>query len=206
MATTFRKVALVGKYQTTASGPGGGSALAALDEVARFLASQGCEVMLEKDTAQASGLTGYPVVTVPEIGQKCDVVLVVGGDGTMLGMGRRIAQYGVPLIGINQGRLGFITDIPLGGFREALGPMLAGQYEEDHRTVMQACVTRDGKTVFEATAMNDVVVNRGATSGMVELRVEVDGVFVASQRADGLIVASPTGSTAYALSAGGPLL
>jgi len=206
MATTFRTVALVGKYQTTASGPGGGSALAALSDVAQFLASQGCEVMLEKDTAQASGMAGYPVVDVPGIGKQCDLVLVVGGDGTMLGMGRRIAQYGVPLIGINQGRLGFITDIPLGNFRDALGPMLAGQYEEDHRTVMQATVRRDGELVFEATAMNDVVVNRGATSGMVELRVEVDGVFVANQRADGLIVASPTGSTAYALSAGGPLL
>jgi len=206
MSSAFRHVALVGKYQTTASGPGGGSALAALDEVAQFLASQGCKVVLESDTAQASGLQGYPVVDVPAIGKQCDLVLVVGGDGTMLGMGRRIAQYGVPLIGINQGRLGFITDIPLGGFREALGPMLAGQYEEDHRTVMQASVIRDGQRVFEATAMNDVVVNRGATSGMVELRVEVDGHFVANQRADGLIVATPTGSTAYSLSAGGPLL
>jgi NAD+ kinase len=206
MPTAFRNVALVGKYQTTASGPGGGSALAALEEVARFLASQGCKVVLESETAQASGLTGYPSADVPAIGTQCDLVLVVGGDGTMLGMGRRIAQYGVPLIGINQGRLGFITDIALGDFREALGPMLAGQYEEDQRTVMQACVMREGKRVFEATAMNDVVVNRGATSGMVELRVEVDGHFVANQRADGLIVATPTGSTAYALSAGGPLL
>jgi len=124
----------------------------------------------------------------------------------MLGMGRRIARYGVPLIGINQGRLGFITDVPLNQFRDALGPMLAGEFEEDHRTVIQACVMRDGRCVFEATAMNDVVVNRGATSGMVELRVEVDGHFVANQRADGLIVATPTGSTAYSLSAGGPLL
>ena len=84
--------------------------------------------------------------------------------------------------------------------------MLAGEYEEDHRSLMQAQVMRDGHCVFDALAMNDVVVNRGATSGMVELRVEVDGHFVANQRADGLIVASPTGSTAYALSAGGPLL
>jgi len=206
MKSRFRHVALVGKYHTTASGPGGGSALAALQDVAEFLARQGCEVVLEKETAQASGMTGYPAMDVPGIGEKCDLVLVVGGDGTMLGMGRHMAKYGVPLIGVNQGRLGFITDVPLGGFREALEPMLAGQYEEDHRTVMEACVSRDGQKVFEATAMNDVVVNRGATSGMVELRVEVDGRFVANQRADGLIIASPTGSTAYALSAGGPLL
>jgi NAD+ kinase len=206
MDCVFHHVGLVGKYQTTASGPGGASTRAVLEDVAQFLATQGCEVFLERETALSSGIGGYTALDVPQIGQTCDLVMVVGGDGTMLGMGRRIAQYGVPLIGINQGRLGFITDVPLGGFREALGPMLAGQYEEDHRTVMQASVTRDGQLVFEATAMNDVVVNRGATSGMVELRVEVDGHFVANQRADGLIVASPTGSTAYALSAGGPLL
>jgi NAD+ kinase len=152
------------------------------------------------------GIQSASIMDVPQIGANCDLVLVVGGDGTMLGMGRRLAQYGVPLIGINQGRLGFITDIPLGNFRDALSPMLAGEFEEDHRTVIQAAVIRDGQCVFEATAMNDVVVNRGATSGMVELRVEVDGHFVANQRADGLIVATPTGSTAYSLSAGGPLL
>jgi NAD+ kinase len=140
------------------------------------------------------------------IGEECDLCLVVGGDGTMLGIGRKLAQYGVPLIGINQGRLGFITDIRLDQYQTVLPPMLAGQYEEDHRSLMQARVMRDGHCVFSAQAMNDVVVNRGATSGMVELRVEVDGRFVANQRADGLIVATPTGSTAYSLSAGGPLL
>jgi NAD+ kinase len=131
---------------------------------------------------------------------------VVGGDGTMLGIGRQLAQYKVPLIGINQGRLGFITDIPFDQYKATLKPMLAGDYEEDDRSLMQARVMRDGHCVFAAQAMNDVVVNRGATSGMVELRVEVDGRFVANQRADGLIIASPTGSTAYSLSAGGPLL
>ena len=206
MTSVFRNVALVGKYQAAASGPGGGSSRLALEDLAQFVASQGCDVVLERETAQASGMAGYQALDVPQIGTQCDLVLVVGGDGTMLGMGRRIAQYGVPLIGINQGRLGFITDIPLGGFREALEPMLAGQFEEDHRTVMQASVMRDSQVVFEATAMNDVVVNRGATTGMVELRVEVDGRFVANQRADGLIIATPTGSTAYSLSAGGPLL
>ena len=124
----------------------------------------------------------------------------------MLGIGRLLAQFGVPLIGINQGRLGFITDIAVEDYPAVLGPMLRGEFEEDRRWMMQAKVVRDGRCVFNATAMNDVVVNRGATSGMVELRVEVDGRFVANQRADGLIIASPTGSTAYALSAGGPLL
>lgn len=205
MKSVFSHVALVGKYHA-ATASAGASTGAALEEVAHFLMGQGCEVVLERETAQGSGIMGYPVMDVAGIGAHCDLVMVVGGDGTMLGMGRRIARYGVPLIGINQGRLGFITDVPLNQFREALGPMLAGEYEEDHRTVIQGCVLRDGRCVFEATAMNDVVVNRGATTGMVELRVEVDGHFVANQRADGLIVATPTGSTAYALSAGGPLL
>ena len=124
----------------------------------------------------------------------------------MLGIGRQLAQYKVPLIGINQGRLGFITDIRFEQYKTTLLPMLAGHYELDDRSLMHARVMRDGHCVFSALAMNDVVVNRGATSGMVELRVEVDGNFVSNQRADGLIIATPTGSTAYSMSAGGPLL
>ena len=124
----------------------------------------------------------------------------------MLGIGRQLARYGVPLVGINQGRLGFITDIPFGSYREKLHAILHGAYEEDPRALMAASVWRDGRCVFEATALNDVVVNRGGVASMIELRVEVDGHFVANQRADGLIIATSTGSTAYSLSAGGPLL
>ena len=177
-----------------------------LEDIAHFLHRQGCEVALERETANNTGLSDYPVLDVEQIGAQCDLGLVIGGDGTMLGIGRRLAPHGVPLIGINQGRLGFITDIALEGYQTVLKPMLEGNYEEESRAMMQASVMRDGRCVFSATAMNDVVVNRGATSGMVELRVEVDGRFVANQRADGLIIATPTGSTAYALSAGGPLL
>jgi NAD+ kinase len=206
MKSQFRQVALIGKYHAAVSGAVAASTRKALEDIAHFLSSQGCEVFLERETASTAGIAGYTTLDVPAIGAQCDLVLVVGGDGTMLGIGRQLAQYGVPLIGINQGRLGFITDIPLDNYRNTLTPMLAGEYEEDHRSLMHARVVRDGHCVFDALAMNDVVVNRGATSGMVELRVEVDGHFVANQRADGLIVASPTGSTAYALSAGGPLL
>jgi NAD+ kinase len=117
-----------------------------------------------------------------------------------------LATLDVPLIGINQGRLGFITDIALDQIEATLQPMLHGAYEEDHRVLMHGQVWRGTECVFDALALNDVVVNRGATSGMVELRVSVDGHFVANQRADGLIIATPTGSTAYALSAGGPML
>ena len=199
MKSRFRHVALIGKYQAVGS-------RSALEDIAQFLHSQGCEVSLEADTANNTGLAGYPALSVAQIGAQCDLGLVVGGDGTMLGIGRQLAQHGVPLIGINQGRLGFITDIPFEGFQATLGPMLRGQFEEEARAMMQAHVMRDGHCVFSATALNDVVVNRGPTAGMVELRVEVDGRFVANQRADGLIIATPTGSTAYALSAGGPLM
>ena len=199
MKSQFRHVALIGKYQAHGS-------RSALESIAHFLSAQRCDVAIEKDTASNTGLTQYPILDVASIGMHCDLGLVVGGDGTMLGIGRLLAQFGVPLIGINQGRLGFITDIAFEDYPAVLGPMLRGEFEEDRRWMMQAKVVRDGRCVFNATAMNDVVVNRGATSGMVELRVEVDGRFVANQRADGLIIASPTGSTAYALSAGGPLL
>ena len=206
MQTHFRNVALIGKYQAVSSGATGASSRQALERIAHFLMDQGCEVMVETETAANMGLIDYATTNVPGIGRTADVCVVVGGDGTMLGIGRQLAQYGVPLIGINQGRLGFITDIPLDNFQTTLKPMLAGFYEEDHRSLMQARVMRDGHCVFSAQAMNDVVVNRGATAGMVELRVEVDGHFVANQRADGLIIATPTGSTAYSLSAGGPLM
>ena len=199
MKSHFRHVALIGKYHALGS-------RSALEDIAQFLHRQGCEVSLETETANNTGLLGYPALSVSQIGAQCDLGLVVGGDGTMLGIGRQLAQHGVPLIGINQGRLGFITDIPFEGFQATLGPMLHGMYEAEARTMMQARVMRDGHCVFTATALNDVVVNRGATAGMVELRVEVDGRFVANQRADGLIIATPTGSTAYALSAGGPLM
>jgi NAD+ kinase len=206
MKSQFRQVALIGKYHAAVSGAQAGSTRTALEDIAHFLSSQGCEVLLERETASTVGITGYTTLDIKAIGAQCDLVLVVGGDGTMLGIGRQLAQYGVPLIGINQGRLGFITDIPLDHYRATLTPMLRGEYDEDLRSLMHARVVRDGHCVFDALAMNDVVVNRGATSGMVELRVEVDGHFVANQRADGLIVATPTGSTAYSLSAGGPLL
>ena len=206
MKSKFRHVALIGKYQTIASGASGALPRKVLEDIAHFLHEQGCEVFFEHDTAHNMGISGYPLLSVPDIGAQCDLGLVVGGDGTMLGIGRQLAEFGVPLIGINQGRLGFITDIPFDNYKSALAPMLRGEFEEDHRSLIHARVMRDGRCVFDALAMNDVVVNRGATSGMVELRVEVDGHFVANQRADGLIIATPTGSTAYSLSAGGPLL
>ena len=177
-----------------------------LEDIAHFLERQQLEVSLETETALNTGITDYPVLTPDELGRHCDLAIVVGGDGTMLGIARQLAPHSVPLIGINQGRLGFITDVPAGTFAESLAPMIAGDYEIEHRTMLEGGVWRGGASIFHGIAMNDVVVSRGAVAGMVELKIDVGDEFVANFRADGLIIASPTGSTAYALSAGGPLL
>ncbi|MFM8928066.1 MAG: NAD kinase [Betaproteobacteria bacterium] len=199
MAKPFRRAALVGKYQAQ-------GIRNVLEDIAHFLERSGLEVVLEQETALNTGLSEFGSVAAQELGQRCDVAIVLGGDGTMLGIARQLARQGVPLIGINQGRLGFITDIPIEQFQEVLPPMLAGEVEVESRTMIEGGVWRGGHRIFEGLSLNDVVVSRGATASMVELRVDVDGQFVANIRADGLILASPTGSTAYALSAGGPIM
>jgi NAD+ kinase len=199
MTRRFRHAALVGKYHAQGIRD-------VLDEVARFLIRQGLEVSLERETAHNTGLADYGAMSPAELGAACDIAVVVGGDGTMLGIARQLSHFGIPLVGINQGRLGFITDVPLGEFAEALAPMIAGDYEEERRTMLEGGVTRDGELIFEGFAMNDVVVSRGGTASMVELKIDIGDEFVANLRADGLIIGSPTGSTAYALSAGGPIL
>jgi len=206
MKSQFRHVALFGRTHATVSGAALDSSRKVLDDVAHFLSRLGCEVVLDQATAQLTGLHGFSELPIEQIGKQCDLGIAIGGDGTMLGVGRQMACHGLPLIGINQGRLGFITDIPLKDYATLLAPMLQGRYQTDLRSLMHARVQRDGHCVFDALAMNDVVVYRGGTSGMMEMRVEVDGHFVASQRADGLIIATPTGSTAYSLSVGGSLL
>jgi NAD+ kinase len=199
MPRRFHHAALVGKYQADGIRP-------LLEEIAQFLTRLGLEVSFERQTAFNTGVTDYDALTLEQIGAQCDLAVVVGGDGTMLGLARELARYNMPVVGINQGRLGFITDVPIGQFRDALAPMIAGDYEEDFRAMVEGEVWRDGECIFEGLSMNDVVVSRGATASMVELRVDIGDEFIANMRADGLIVASPTGSTAYALSAGGPIL
>jgi NAD+ kinase len=199
MANRFRHAALVGKYNAE-------GIREELEKVAAFLVARGLTVTLEEDTAANTGIARYPHLEAGALGAACDIAVVVGGDGTMLGIARQLARHDTPLVGINQGRLGFITDIALGEFETKLGAILAGDFGEEKRAMLEGGVERDGKTIFESVALNDVIVSRGATAGMVELRIEIDGEFVAQLRADGLIVGSPTGSTAYALSAGGPIL
>ncbi len=194
-----KTIAIVGKYFAAGISE-------SLTEIVDFLQGRGHHVVLEAETAQNVALPGIAAMTPEQIGEQADAAIIVGGDGTMLGIARQLAPYDVPLIGINQGRLGFITDISLERMLPVLGEMLDGQVESERRSLLQSAVMRDGRQIFSALAFNDVVVTRGAGSGMAELMVEVDGRFMYNQRSDGLIVATPTGSTAYALSAGGPLL
>jgi len=199
MPSGFKHAAIVGKYQAR-------GIRTVLEEIAHFMVSQGLEVSFDRDTANATGVVDFETLTPAEMGQRCDLAVVVGGDGTMLGIARELARHDLPLVGINQGRLGFITDIPLGQYREALAPMIAGDYEEEQRAMLEGEVRRDGEIIHQGLSLNDVVVSRGSSASMVELSVDVGDDFVANMRADGLIMATPTGSTAYALSAGGPIL
>jgi len=201
----FRHAALIGKYQAR-------GIRSALEDVAHILVRAGLEVSLEHDTALNTGITDFGSLCMKDIGKTCDVAVVVGGDGTMLATARELARFNVPLIGINQGRLGFITDVPFKDVSTALPQILSGEYEEEHRSMLAGTVLRPIRhsggyeTIYEGFAINEVLVSRGGTASMIELRVEIDGQFLTNYRADGLIVASPTGSSAYALSAGGPVL
>jgi NAD+ kinase len=195
----FVRVALVGRPET----PGLAEPLARL---AAFLTARGHHVVLAAETAPTPESAEFPVVDSTSLGDAVDLAIVLGGDGTMLSIARQLAPHGVPLIGVNQGRLGFLTDIPLARMEATLGAMLDGRYVEERRTIIAATVERASGAKEHAPALNDVVVNRGALGTMIECVVEIDGRFVYAMRADGIIVATPTGSTAYALSAGGPIL
>jgi NAD+ kinase len=184
MGSGFRHAAIIGKFQARGIRP-------VLEEIAHFLMAQGLEVSFDRETASATGVTDFDTLTPQQMGGRCDIAVVVGGDGTMLGIARELAKQGLPLVGINQGRLGFITDVPMGSYKEALAPMIAGDFEEESRSMLEGDVWRDGEKIFAGLSLNDVVVSRGATASMVELRVDVDGDFVANMRADGLIVATP---------------
>ncbi len=199
MPLAFKTVALIGRYKSR-------DVAAPLEELGRFLTGQGCDVLVEHETARESGVALYPVVERGEIGKRADLVVVLGGDGSMLSTARLLAPTGVPLIGVNQGRLGFLTDIALRAMVEQMGKVLAGEYQIEPRTILDATVHRDGHSPFSTIALNDVVVNKGPTGRLIEILVRIDDEFVYDLRADGLIVATPTGSTAYALSSNGPIL
>jgi NAD+ kinase len=195
----FPRVALIGKFQADGIGQ-------VLDLISDLAKTQGCSVWIEEETAKFTQNQHRPTISIKDIIGNIDLAIVIGGDGTLLGVGRHLAGADIPVIGINMGRLGYMTDIPLQEVAMILPQMLAGNYDSDSRHLLSASVIRKGVVTHQGLALNDVVVNRSSLTGMVELTVKVNGSFMYNQRSDGLIIATPTGSTAYSLSSGGPIL
>lgn len=197
MPPAFKRVALIGK-QT----PEVAQSLGVLREVLR---QRGCEVVVEKETAAGVGANGA-VATFDEIGRDCDLAIVLGGDGTMLAAARHLARHQVPLAGVNQGRLGFMTDIALSEMSASVGAILDGRHAMEERSLIEAEIRRGATSVLRTVALNEAVVTKGSQARLIEFKLTINGEYVYSLRADGVIVATPTGSTAYALSAQGPIL
>ena len=199
MPPPFKTIILIGKYKSP-------EIEAPLLELARFLEGQGVRVVVDPLTASHVGRNHLEVMPLDQAGPIADLAIVIGGDGTMLNVARTLAPYDVALVGVNQGRLGFLTDISTEHMLGTIGAMLEGQFITESRLLLASQVLRDGAAVFDVRAFNDASIGKGADGGLIELEVKIDGKFVYVLRADGLIVSTPTGSTAYALSAGGPIL
>lgn len=199
MQSLFKYVGLVARHSKP-------NIVASLRQLADHLVGQGINVCIDKESASTVEAGPHPLVDRVDMGKLVDVAIVLGGDGTMLSIARMLAPYRVPLIGVNQGRLGFMTDIPLHEMFDSIDAMLQGDFVPEDRILLQTSVMREEAEVANALALNDVVFNRGAVGSMIEFEVFIDNQFVYSQRSDGLIVSTPTGSTAYALASGGPIL
>jgi NAD+ kinase len=199
MKTGFRHIALVGKHRSP-------EIAQPLIELAEFLEGRGVEVSIDPMTAEHVTDHRRDVLTLEQIGKRADLAIVIGGDGTMLNIARTLAPFDVPLAGVNVGRLGFLTDVSIDTMFDTVGAMLDGQYMVEPRMLVTAAILRGDQRIVEMNAFNEVAINKGPDGALIELEVRIDRQFVYNLRADGLIVASPTGSTAYALSAGGPIL
>lgn len=162
------------------------------------------EVLLDSSTR---GLLGGPVTVETEtIGQECDLAIVIGGDGTLLHAARELVNFNVPLVGVNRGRLGFLVDVSPEDKLHELVEIINGEYIEEHRLMLDTKLVRDNESVHQSLAFNDVVMRTKDVLQIIEFEISINGSFVLSQRADGIIVATPSGSTAYSLSSGGPIV
>ncbi|MEI7842692.1 MAG: NAD kinase [Gallionellaceae bacterium] len=199
MNTTFKTVALIGKYKTPAIAD-------PLLRLAGMLHENGVFVIVDSLTAEHLGQHQYQVLSLEEMKGKVDLAVVMGGDGTMLNIARTLAPFGIPLVGVNHGRLGFLTDISLDSMKRTLTAIMRGEYVTERRMLLCVRVMRADTEVFRGIAFNEMAVHRSNIGSMIECEVRIDGDYLYTQRADGLIISTPTGSTAYALSAGGPIV
>ena len=203
LTTQFQRIGIVCRNETP-------QAFEPLSKIVQLLLDDGIDVYLDEDNRPE--LTGLPrldecaFASKVELGKLCHLVMVMGGDGTFLSVARKIAPFHVPILGINLGRLGFLTQVPLESLRDDLRNMLSGKYLPEDLILLESQVVRDGQIIKQSLALNDVVFSRGGLGQMIEFEVFINRQFVYTQRSDGLIVATPTGSTAYSLAAGGPIL
>ncbi|CAG1021067.1 NAD+ kinase [Patescibacteria group bacterium] len=196
---TFQSIGIIGK-------PSDPSIAQTLAMLCDYLKQHYYKVFIDNDSAGFVENNKTTVCSIDALARHCDLVIAVGGDGTFLAAARAIAEYDIPLIGINLGRLGFLTDISPNELPAKLHRILQGHYSEEKRSLLRAKIIRDEQVIHEETAVNEVVIHRWVTPSMIEIVTKIDKQFLNSQRSDGLIVSTPTGSTAYSLSAGGPIL
>ncbi|CAG7856570.1 NAD+ kinase [biofilm metagenome] len=198
MHTPFKTIGILGKR----SDPG----IAATLMVLYTFLKQQHDVIIARDSAAYINDSSVQVCDKEDLGKQCDLVIAVGGDGTFLSAVRVAADYDVPVIGVNLGRLGFLVDISPNELPDRLQRMLQGHYVEESRSLLHTKIIRDNQVIHQETAVNEVVIHRWVTPSMIEIVTKINNVFLNSQRSDGLIVSTPTGSTAYSLSAGGPIM
>lgn len=199
MPSPFHRIGIVGKF-------GDAGTASTLIELFEFLQARGHVVLADSQSAELIGNSNVTGLHVGRLPEHCDLIIAVGGDGTFLAAARATADFDIPVVGVNLGRLGFLVDITPQQLTSRLEQILDGHYKTESRTLLQAGIVRDGDVIHRQTAVNEVVVHRWVTPSMIEIVTSIDGVYLNTQRSDGLIVATPTGSTAYSLSAGGPIL
>ena len=193
----FTSIGVIGR-------PGHNGAVETLQRLHTFLQSKGRTVIFDTVTAGMLELPRVRVIPVEDVANHCNLVIVVGGDGSLLHVAKHV--YEVPVIGVNRGRLGFLTDVLPDELEQRIGEVLDGRFIAENRFLLNAEVVREDRSEAVGRALNDVVLHPGKAAQMISFELFIDGQFVYSQESDGLIVATPTGSTAYALSAGGPIM
>ncbi|WP_416885207.1 NAD(+) kinase [Marinospirillum sp.] len=197
--TGFKNIGLIGRLGST-------RVVDTLKRLMHFLSERHYQVIVEDQTATVILGHGFQEANRKMLAEICDLVIVVGGDGSLLGAARAMAKTGVPVLGVNRGRLGFLTDISPDDLEEKVEEVLNGQYIAERRFLLDAEIYREGEPIGTADGLNDVVLHPGKSARMIEFDLYIEGQFVYNQRSDGLIVSTPTGSTAYALSGGGPIM
>lgn len=195
----FRNIGLIAKSESE-------QALYSLRQLVHFLLGRDAHVILDRELGDALPELKLQAASHAQMGESCDIVIVVGGDGCLLGAARALSKYGIPVLGINRGRLGFLTDISPLEIESRVGQVLDGDYTAEQRFLLDLEVRRGNSVVGEGVALNDVVLLSGDSVHMIEFELFIDGLYVYSQRSDGLIISTPTGSTAYSLSGGGPIM